>query len=409
MTGIVVIGAGHAGVQLADSLRAGGYSGRLSILSAENEMPYQRPPLSKDYLTGDDPQPLPLRGPDFYRERDVDLRVGTAVTEIDRHGRRLECADGTTLAYTELVIATGSRNRVLDIPGAHGSGVHYLRNTTDATDLHSELGRAATAVVVGAGFIGLEFAAAATRRGIAVTVVEAGPRPLLRALTEPTTERLIAEHQRAGVNFRFGSTVAEIERSDHRVTAVICSDDERIAADLVVVGIGAEPVTELGSASGLHIGNGIYVDEYLRTTDEHVWAIGDCAEFPCVHARARVRRESVQNAADQARTLARTLTGTPAVYQDLPWFWSHQGACKIQIAGAGGEVDRTVIPADSGSKFSTWCFREDVLVAVESVNQPAVHSAARKLLSGPRKPTYSELADAEFDLRRMVRPQGAFA
>ncbi|MGQ4618891.1 FAD-dependent oxidoreductase [Nocardia sp. R7R-8] len=402
MTGIVVVGAGHAGIQLADSLRARGYTGSITVANAENELPYQRPPLSKDYLVGENPQPLPLRGADFYREHDIDLRPAAAVTRIDSDARRVECADGTSIAYTDLVLATGSRNRLLRVPGADGPGVHYLRGTADAAGLHRELAGAATAVVVGAGFIGLEFAAAAGKRGIAVTVIESGPRPLMRALTEPTTDHVLAVHRRSGVRFRFSAEVAAIERDDRRVTAVACTDGELVPADLVVVGIGAEPVTDLAAAAGVITGNGIRVNEYLRTNDEHIWAIGDCAEFPCAHTGTRVRRESVQNAVDQARVLAANLTGEPTAYQELPWFWSHQGTCRIQIAGAGGRIDRTVIPADpSTGKFSTFCFRDDVLVAVESINQPAVHLAARKVLSGVRKPSFAELSAAGFDPKEL--------
>ena len=408
MSATVIIGAGHAGIQLADSLRTRGHDRPITLLSAESELPYQRPPLSKDYLAEGDPQPLPLRGAEFYHDHEIDLRRGTAVTGIDPRTRTIGCADGTRMHYDDLVLAAGSRNRRLTLPSAQGPGVHYLRTAADAALLHDDLDRATAAVVIGAGFIGLEFAAAAARRGIDVTVVEYGPRPLARALTYATTDQLTVTHRAAGIDFQFDVQVSAIEHAHGRVSAVVGHDGRRFPADLVVIGIGADPQTDLAASANLRIDNGIHVDEFLRTSDEHIWAIGDCVSFPCTHAGTRVRRESVQNAVDQARALAATLTGTPTTYRDLPWFWSHQGACKVQIAGAGGPVDRTVLPTDPGTgKFSTFCFRDDILVAVESVNQPAIHLAARKALSAPQRPSLADLTRAGFDLKSLSPARSA--
>ncbi len=300
------------------------------MLTAETELPYQRPPLSKDYLGTQETEPLPLRGDDFYRSNEIDLRRGATATNVDTDARILECADGSQLSYHELVLATGARNRVLTIPGADGEGVRYLRTAREAALLQRDLESARSVVVVGAGFIGLEFAAAAAVRGVAVTVLEQGTRPLARALSEPTSAYVTATHRAAGIDLHFNVFLASIERTNGRISAVIDLSNNRYPADLVVVGIGAEPDLELARSAAIEIDNGVRVDQTMRTNKDHVWAIGDCVSFPCSYEQAWVRRESVQNAVDQARALAATLTGTPTPYTDVPWFWSHQGHARFR-------------------------------------------------------------------------------
>ncbi|MFW0796742.1 FAD-dependent oxidoreductase [Gordonia sp. CPCC 205515] len=402
MGGTVIIGAGHAGIELADALRTRDPHRPITILDAERDLPYQRPPLSKDYLADTESQPLPLRGSDFYGQRHIDLRRGTEVTAIDRHAQTLALADGSHLDYDDLVIATGSANRRLTVPGADLPGVYYLRTTDDAHQLRDALATTRRAVVIGAGFIGLEFAAMARKHDIDVTVLEYGPRALMRALSPTTSDHVVNTHRANGIGVEFGAQVTEITQHGDTLAGVRTEDGRYFDADLVVVGIGATARTDLATRAGVSVERGVVVDEFLRTDDPHIWAIGDCATYHCTHAAQRVRRESVQNAVDQARALAATLTGTPTAYQDVPWFWSHQGACKIQIAGPGGALDQTVVRGDMATgKFSVLCFREHWLVSVESVNQPAVHLAARRAMAGAPI-TDAELAAADYDLKALT-------
>ncbi|MEU2006933.1 NAD(P)/FAD-dependent oxidoreductase [Rhodococcus sp. NPDC019627] len=407
MEHIVIAGAGHAGVQLADSLRAEGCTAPVTLISAEPGLPYQRPPLSKDFLVaGSAPQPLPLKAGRFFTDTATTLIEDNRITGLDRAARTITLADGQTFEYSHLVFATGARNRTLTVPGAELGGVHYLRTITDAAALHAALDTAQSVVVVGAGFIGLEFAAAARARGLAVTVLEYGRRPMARAVSEETARYFTDTHTAAGIRLVFGQTVTALEPDGARVAAALGGDGTRYPADLVVIGIGVHPNTELAAAAGLPTTHGIEVDTYLRTPDDHVWAIGDCAHFPCRHAGTSTRRESVQNAVDQARALARTLTATPTEYAELPWFWSHQGTEKLQIAGVATRPDRTVLHGDPASgKFSVFRFQDSALACVESVNQPRVHMTARKVLATNARPTPEQVLSPGFDLKNfLTRP-----
>ncbi len=420
---VVVVGNGQAGIQLVDSLRKEGYTGAITLLGEERHHPYQRPPLSKDYLAaGKDPVPLPLRPEKFFTTNDVDARLGVRVTSIDRTARTVALDDGTTLAYTKLVLATGAANRELTVPGAALSGIHGLRTLTDAQALHARLDAVRSVVVIGAGFIGLEFAAAARARGLDVTVLEYADRPMGRALTPVTSGFFADAHQRLGVTLRLGEGIASFDSNDDgHVTAAVSTTGERYPADLVLVGVGVTPRTELAQAAGLEVDNGIVVDGSLRTSDPDIYALGDCASFPNAHAGARTRLESVQNATDQARHAAAAMLGAgPGAgpgsgprgetggYADLPWFWSNQGHLRLQIAGLSAPGDQTVLrgnPAEE--KFSVFCFRNNTLTAVESVNQPADHMAARRLLSAGRTLTPEQAADPDFDLKAYSKQQPA--
>ncbi len=415
---IVIVGNGQAGIQLVDSLRKEGYTGPITLLGEEPHHPYQRPPLSKDYLAaGKDPVPLPLRPEKFFTTNDVDARLGVHVTSIDRAARTVALDDGTTLAYSKLVLATGAANRELAVPGADLAGIHGLRTLTDAQALHARLDAVRSVVVIGAGFIGLEFAAAARARGLDVTVLEFADRPMGRALT-PVMSGFFAEaHQRLGVTLRLGEGIASFDGDDGHVTAAVSTTGQRYPADLVLVGVGVTPRTELAAAAGLEVENGIVVDGSLRTSDPDIYALGDCASFPNAHAGTRTRLESVQNATDQARHAAAPRSigsaepgsgGESGGYADLPWFWSNQGPLRLQIAGLVAPGDQTVLrgnPAEE--KFSVFCFRDGTLAAVESVNQPADHMAARRLLAAGRSLTPEQAADPDFDLKTYSKQQPA--
>lgn len=401
---VVVVGGGQAGLQVADTLRAEGYEGEITVLADEACRPYQRPPLSKDYLApGGTPEPLALRGPRFAEERRVELRTGVTATAVDRQRRTVRLDTGEEFSYTHLVLATGAANRRLTCPGADLEGVHGLRTLADADRLRAELATARRVAVVGAGFIGLEFAAAARARGIEVTVLEFAPRPMGRALSAVTGEWFAAAHTRAGVDLRLNEGIAGCE-GDGRVEAVVSATGQRYPADLVVVGIGVVPNTGLAERAGLAVANGVVVDAALRTSDPAVLAVGDCANFPSAHLGAPVRLESVQNATDQARHAARTILGAEAGYTALPWFWSQQGPWRLQIAGLSAPGDTTVVRGDpDGGRFSVYCFRDGVLTAVESVNSPADHMTARKLIAGRVPLTPEQAADRAVDLKGLAR------
>lgn len=404
LPGTVIIGGGQAGLQAAASLREGGYAGPVTIVAEEPGQPYQRPPLSKDYLKDhSSAAPLPLRGPAFCAEQDIDLRSGTAATGVDRQSRTVTLADGTVLPYTCLIFATGARNRELPTPGIDLPGIHGLRTLADAEQLGAALDTARDVVVVGAGFIGLEFATAALARGCHVTVLEFAPRPMGRALTPLLGDWFADAHRQLGLDLRLNEGIAAFEaRDDGRVGFAVSTTGDRYPADLVVAGVGVQPNDQLAAEAGLPTANGIVVDANLRTADPDVYAIGDCANFPCEHAGGPFRLESVQNATDHARHVAKVILGAEVPYRELPWFWSTQGPFRLQMANIVRAEDETVVVGDpdpANPKFSVFCFRDGVLAAVESVNQPGDHLAARKILAAGIEISREEALTEGFSLR----------
>ena len=404
--GIVVVGAGQAGFQVAASLREAGFPDAITLVCDEPGLPYQRPPLSKAYLAGKtDAGGLALRNAAFFSEHRITLRPGVRATGIDRAARILHLADGS-LAYDHLVLATGSRNRPLPVPGADLPGVRQLRGLADADALRAAIDGVSRVVVVGAGFIGLEFAAVAAARGLDVTVVEAAARPMARAVSTETGAFFRRAHEATGVRFVFGAGVAAIT-GDEAARGVALADGRMLPADLVVVGIGVLPNQELAAEAGLAVADGIRVDALLSTADPAVSAIGDCVRFPSRFAAgtspdSTTRIESVQNAIDQGRCLASRLAGRPEAYAAVPWFWSDQGPHKLQIAGIGAPSDASVVRGEGGA-FSVFRFRNGHLSAVESVNRAGDHMAARRLLGGTRMPTPEQVADPGFDLRALAK------
>jgi len=398
---VVIIGTGQAGFQATSSLRQAGFEGEVTLVGQETEPPYQRPPLSKTFLTGEgDPSEVRLRPPTFYESKAIGLVGGDPAVRVDRERREVELASGRALGYDHLVLATGSRPRDLPVPGSDFDGVLQLRTLADAQRLRERLGGEPRLVVVGGGFIGLELAASARQRGAEVTVVEALDRTMARAVTPTTSAHFAALHAEHGARILHEQAVAHFTGDDGRVTGVELGDGTRLDADVVVVAIGVVPAVELAAEAGLPIDDGIVVDETLRTPDPHVWAIGDCAYFPSVHGGRRVRLESVQNATDHGRAVAAAIAGEPAPYDALPWFWSDQHDRKLQIAGLPGEHDATVVRGDpEGDAFSVFCFLGDRLVCVESVNRMPDHMAARKLLAAGRSIDPADAADESFDLK----------
>jgi 3-phenylpropionate/trans-cinnamate dioxygenase ferredoxin reductase component len=391
MPGVVVIGAGMAGAQLVLSLRQFGYEGEVRLIGEESHLPYQRPALSKDFLkTEDADRTLGSRPTRFYADKGIDVRLGAVAKWIDREGRSVGLADGSTIGYDHLVLATGSRNR-----RPWGPGTLDLRGLDDARALKETLAPGGRAVIVGAGFIGLELAAVAREREVAVTVIEALERPMVRSLSAVSAGVLTAAHRARGVEFRFGSRVASVAPDRVELT-----DGDVLEADVVVAGIGVEPNTELAVGAGLEVDDGIVVDARLLTSDPEISAIGDCTRFHCSVTGRALRLESVQNATDQARAVAARLTGEPRPYEAVPWFWTQQYGRRLQIAGVAAAEDESVVRGDdSDLSFSVLRLREGRLVSVESFDSVKDHMAARRLLAASAPGISVDLArDPSVDL-----------
>jgi 3-phenylpropionate/trans-cinnamate dioxygenase ferredoxin reductase subunit len=397
---VVIVGAGHAGFQLAASLRQAGYSDPIHLINDEAHLPYQRPPLSKAYLKGaGGPETLMFRPLKFYVDQGIDLVYDRAVA-VQRDKRKVLLSSGQNLDYGHLVFATGARNRLLDIPNASLLDVRYLRILDDSEDLRARLVKAKRVVVIGAGFIGLEFAATARIKGLEVDVLELGSRVMARAVTAEISDYFQKQHADAGVRIRLGVQATSIEADGHTVTGVSLSDGRHVPADLVVVGVGVLPNVELAAEAGLSVASGIIVDEYLSTSDPHISAIGDCALFASPRFGGTLRLESVQNAADHARCVAARLTGNPQVYDGQPWFWSDQANDKLQIAGLTTGYDRVVLRGDPAQKaFSAFCYKDGRLVGIESVNRAGDHMFGRRLLAAGGTLDPEKAGDTSFDLK----------
>ncbi|GGO87337.1 oxidoreductase [Marinobacterium nitratireducens] len=401
---LIVVGAGQAAAQLLQALHRLGWRGSILLLGEEPELPYQRPPLSKEFLQGDyDEKRLGVRPQSFYDRAGVRFLAGIRAATIDRNGHRVVAESGEAFVYDRLVLTTGARVRRLQVPGSDLDGVCYLHTLADARALKSRFERSRRLAVVGGGFIGLEVAAVARERGVEVLVLEAQERLMARALTPSMSDYFASLHRRHGVEVRLDCQLERIDGSQGRVSALVTSGKETLAADLVVAGIGVQPNQELASACGLECDNGIAVDEFGSTSDSDIFAAGDCASHPDRRLGCRVRLESVQNATDQAAALAKALTGESCPYDALPWFWSHQYDVRLQMAGLSLGRDREVLRGDPAKdRFSLFSFRNGRLLAVDSINAPRDHSLARRLLSRGNSLTPEQAADAEFALERAL-------
>ena len=397
---VVIVGAGHAGVQVAASLRQHGYGERICLINDEAHLPYQRPPLSKAYLKGEGrPDSLMFRPDKFYRDQTIEL-IGDRAAFVDRAAGRLLLASGSFLDYGHLVLATGARNRLLDLPNANLADVRYLRTLDESEALRQRIGTARHVVVIGAGFIGLEFAATARAKGLEVDVVELGTRVMARAVTAEISDYFQARHTAAGIRIHLGVQATSIEANGADVAGVSLSDGRHLPADLVVVGVGVLPNVELAAEAGLPVAAGIIVNEQLVTSDPNISAIGDCALFASPRFGGSLRLESVQNATDHARCVAARLTGDARTYDGMPWFWSDQGDDKLQIAGLTTGYDRVVERGDRQARsFSAFCYKAGQLVGIESVNRAADHVFGRKILGLNRSIEPEQAADLSFDLK----------
>jgi 3-phenylpropionate/trans-cinnamate dioxygenase ferredoxin reductase subunit len=399
---IIIIGAGQAGLQIAESLRAEAFDGDIILLAGEQHPPYQRPPLSKAWLQGEVPEErLFYRNAAFFAKKRIDLRLGSAAVAIDRLGSSVVLANGERLAYSGLALATGARARRPALPGADLAGVCVLRGMEDARDISHRLERAEDVVVIGGGFIGLEVAAAARKRGRRVRLVEALDRLMARAVTPKISHYFAQLHRSKGVELDFSTGVAALEGVDGGVKSVVTAGGEKYPADLVVFGIGAVAEDELAAAAGLEVSRGVVVDSCGRTSDEKIVAAGDCTILRRDDGRM-LRLESVQNAVDLGKAAAASLLGKEKPFVATPWFWSDQYDVKLQMAGLSEGFDACVERLTGEGAFSLYCYREGNLIAVESVNRPGEHLLARKLIEAGVSPDPANVGDPARDLRNLL-------
>ena len=401
MSGVVIIGAGQAGAAAAAKLRALGYQADITMIGEEPTPPYQRPPLSKAYLLGDmELERLYLRAPAFWDEQKVTLHLGARVTAIDTNARTVTF-DGGTIGYDNLILTTGSRPRQL--PAAIGgalAGVFTVRTLADVDRMAPAFRAGANALIVGGGYIGLEAAAVAAKLGLNVTLIEAAPRILQRVAAPETSTYFRKLHADHGVTILEGVGLERL-LGEGRVTGARLADGRELPADLVIVGIGIQPNSEIAEAAGIAIENGIRTDSRGRTSDPHVWSAGDCASFP--YQGGRIRLESVGNAIDQAETVAANIAGGETDYQAKPWFWSDQYDVKLQIAGLNTGYDQIVTRDGDGGAVSFWYYQGDRLLAVDAMNDSRAYMIGKRLIEAGRSPDKAAIADPATDLKALLK------
>jgi 3-phenylpropionate/trans-cinnamate dioxygenase ferredoxin reductase subunit len=399
---IVIVGAGHASGQFIATLKQKKFGGRIVLVGEEHWYPYQRPPLSKKFLAGElPPERLYFKPESFYADANIDVRLNTRVTEIDRSASVIRSEDGQTIPYDKLVLALGSRPREIAVPGIDSAGVHYLRGIQDVENIQRALAPGARIVIIGAGYIGLEVAAVTRKLGMHVTVVEMQERVMSRVVSREISSFFEQEHQRQGVTLMLNSGVNQISASANG-TVVHATGGELPAADVVVVGAGVLPNTELAQSAGLDVDDGIVVDDGCFTSDSSIFAIGDCTSHPNAIYERRLRLESVHNALEQAKTAALNIVGEESHYSQVPWFWSDQYDLKLQIAGLSQGFDRTVLRGSvSDRSFSVAYLRQGRLIAVDSVNNPKDFMQSKALIATQACIDAERLGDSAVALKEL--------
>ena len=401
MPHIVVIGAGQAGAALVAKLRSSGFEGDITLIGAEDALPYQRPPLSKAYLLGElDEDRLWLRSAEYWAEQRITLKLGTPVTAIDPDQRTVTAGD-EVLHYDELVLTTGSVPRRL--PAAMGGdleGVYTVRTLADIDAMRAEFAPGRRLVVIGGGYIGLEAAAVGRKLGLDVSVVEMAPRILQRVAAPETSGYFRQLHVERGVQILENSALERL-LGQGRVTAVRLQDGRELPADFVVTGVGILPATDLAQMAGATLDNGIRTDAKGRTSVPHIWAAGDCASFPLNGAQLRL--ESVGHAIDQAELVAENILGADRDYIPKPWFWSDQYDCKLQIAGLNSGYDHVVVRPEANGAMSVWYYAGPQLLAVDAMNDPRAYMVGKRLIEAGKSADPALVADAETDLKTLMR------
>ncbi len=403
-TDVLIVGAGHAGAACAIALRQGKFEGKILVVGAEPDLPYERPPLSKEYLAGDKPfERLLIRPEAFWAERDISFQFGTTVTSIDAAAHTVTTQAGEVIGYRHMVWATGGAPR--ELPGAHHlKGVHTVRTRADADRMMAELPEVSQAVVIGGGYIGLEAAAVLAKLGKQVIVLEAMDRVLARVAGAPLSRFYEDEHRAHGVEVRLNAKVDCIVEANGRAAGVRMADGEVLPCEMVIVGIGIIPAVEPLLAAGAKGGNGVLVDAICRTSLPDIFAIGDCASHANRFAEgATIRLESVQNANDQANVVARALTGTEEPYDAVPWFWSNQYDLRLQTVGLSTGHDEVVVRGDIASRsFSIVYLKAGRVIAIDSVNLTKDYVQGRALVMAGARAEVSDLANPDIPLKSLV-------
>ena len=404
---VIIVGSGHGGAQAAIALRQNGHEGSILMLTRERSTPYERPPLSKEYLKGEKAfERIQIRPASFWEERGIEIRMGVNVSEIDPMAHEVVLGDGTRIGYRKLIWAAGGEPRRLSVPGSDAEGIHAVRTREDVDTLRSELsGGAKRAVVVGGGYIGLEAAAVMRALDCEVTVVEARTRLLARVAGEDLSGFYLDQHRSHGVSFHLGAGVASLENdAAGRVSAVILEDETVLPCDIVIVGIGIVPSVGALIAAGAVGANGVDVDEFCRTSLDDIYAVGDCAAHSNRYAnRAVIRLESVQNANDMATTAAKAICGDKQPYDAVPWFWSNQYDLRLQTVGISTDYDTSVLRGDPATgKFSVVYQREGKVIALDCVNNTRDYAQGRKLVENEAQIDPELLADAETPLKELL-------
>jgi 3-phenylpropionate/trans-cinnamate dioxygenase ferredoxin reductase subunit len=400
---VVIVGAGHAAGQVVATLKQKKFAGTICLIGEESYLPYQRPPLSKKYLAGELPaERLHFKADSFYDDSNIEVHLDTRIEHIDRTRNLVRSDSGVEFPYNSLVLSLGAHPRHLDLPGVELGGVHYLRTIRDVDAIRGDMQPGRRMVIVGAGYIGLEVAAVAVQLGVDVTVVEMLDRVMSRVVSEAVSEFYQKKHEEHGVKLLLSTGIKDFS-GDGRVHAVDLTDGTRIEADLVVIGIGVVPNTDLATDAGLQVGNGIVVDDRCRSSDPEIYAVGDCTFHPNDVLGHQVRLESVHNALEQAKTAAANICGEEQRYKQVPWFWSDQYDLKLQIAGLSQDYDQTVIrgnPADRS--FSCLYLNGGRLIAVDAINNPRDFMQSKKLIAERAVIDVSLLADSTVELKEMA-------
>jgi 3-phenylpropionate/trans-cinnamate dioxygenase ferredoxin reductase subunit len=397
----IIIGASHAAAQLVSSLRQDGWEGKISLIGDEPNLPYHRPPLSKAFFVGEKTEDeLLIRAANFYEKNNVDLLLGSRVTNINRDAKKITLEDGAEISYTKLALTTGARVRKIPFTGCELAGVFYMRDLNDVKQTHKFTGPGKSAVIIGGGYIGLETAASLRKIGMNVTVIEAMSRVLQRVTAPEVSAFYTRIHTEEGVDIHTEAGVDAIIGDKH-VEGVRLADGTTIKADLVIIGVGVIPNIELAEAAGLTIDNGIAVNEFATTNDADIVAAGDCTNHYNPIYDRKLRLESVQNATDQAKIAAKSICGKPEAYNALPWFWSDQYDLKLQIAGLSQGFDQVVIRGDSeqGRSFAAFYFCEGRLIAVDAINRPKEFMMSKRALAAGQNADPLKLADESIEIK----------
>lgn len=399
----VIVGAGQAGGDLASALRQQGYAGSIVMIGEEQAVPYRRPPLSKAFLSGEIGEDgLFIKPREAYEKHGIELHTGTRVTSIDRVGHTVTLDDGALISYSKLVLATGGRARRLTLPGAEKPNVHYVRTIDDVVRLRTQFVAGQRLVIVGGGYVGLEIAAVGIKSGLKVTLVEAMPRLLARVTGPELSSYYEGVHRGRGVDIRLGVGVSAVE-GDERAETIVLQNGDRIPADVVVVGIGLIPNTELAEQCGLAVDNGILVDLYAQTSDPDIYAAGDCTNHDNGFLGRRLRLESVPNASEQARVVAASICGKPIPHSGVPWFWSDQYDLKLQMVGLSQGYDHVVVRGSmENNSFAAFYLQDGIVISVDSVNRAQDFLMGKKMVAGKMRIDPAALVDESVALKTLV-------